>query len=289
MGATPGEQHVGNGCRPHAISLSGVTVADMLLTRSILRNRVTHAQFSYLRAVTRLVTFGLCLLAVTGLALLLYYRLYNPVLLTSPKLWAKYAIVGVIALNGADHARLFSGDPESLDRPLLSAPEIRKRSGLLFSCGAVSFVSWYSALFLGVWREANFTVTFQEVFGSYLLLLCGAVLGSWVLGRLIIGRSKDVRFFAERAGERQLTDPVTGANNFRYLHEVLTREIERSRRYDAPLYLFFMDIDRFESINRRYGEWLGNELLKMIVVRAGKHGRETDYFAVAAATSFSGS
>lgn len=77
-----------------------------------------------------------------------------------------------------------------------------------------------------------------------------------------------------------VTDPLTGANNLRYLMKYLPRELSRSRRYGNPLAVLSCDIDGFKQINDRYGHEAGNELLRAFVARTESCLRQqTDWLA----------
>jgi diguanylate cyclase (GGDEF)-like protein len=67
--------------------------------------------------------------------------------------------------------------------------------------------------------------------------------------------------------QRSVTDPLTGANNLRFLMKYLPRELVRSRRYGHPLAVLSCDIDGFKQINDRFGHEAGNELLQAFVAR----------------------
>jgi diguanylate cyclase (GGDEF)-like protein len=67
------------------------------------------------------------------------------------------------------------------------------------------------------------------------------------------------RLLAERA--LATTDFLTGVTNRRGFYESLTREIERSRRYRAPLTLLYLDCDEFKTVNDTRGHAAGNQLL----------------------------
>ncbi|MDG5814121.1 sensor domain-containing diguanylate cyclase [Chitinispirillales bacterium ANBcel5] len=60
------------------------------------------------------------------------------------------------------------------------------------------------------------------------------------------------------------TDGLTGLNNHRNFQEILTRELERSRRYGHTLSLLLMDIDHFKNFNDTYGHPVGDLVLKEI-------------------------
>jgi diguanylate cyclase (GGDEF)-like protein len=65
--------------------------------------------------------------------------------------------------------------------------------------------------------------------------------------------------------ERQaVTDELTGLANVRAFTSVLDRELERSRRFDAPLGLVMLDIDDFKLVNDTYGHQQGDEVLAQV-------------------------
>ncbi len=80
------------------------------------------------------------------------------------------------------------------------------------------------------------------------------------------------------------TDELTGLKNRRYFFERSEQEIKRSDRYNMPMSLIIMDIDRFKSINDTYGHEAGDLVLKKLaeilkgVLReqdlASRHGGE---------------
>src|SRR5262245_6315172 len=59
-----------------------------------------------------------------------------------------------------------------------------------------------------------------------------------------------------------LVDPLTGLSNRRALEETLQEEVSRAERFDGPLCLVLADLDRFKSINDRYGHPTGDRALR---------------------------
>ena len=72
------------------------------------------------------------------------------------------------------------------------------------------------------------------------------------------------------------TDGLTGLKNHRSFQEQLSREFERSRRYQTPLSLMLLDVDHFKQYNDTYGHPAGDEVLKMVACLVAEHTRETD-------------
>ena len=78
---------------------------------------------------------------------------------------------------------------------------------------------------------------------------------------------------------RQLvvTDALTGTRNRRFFNEVIGRELQRHRRYQTPLSIVFIDIDRFKAINDTLGHDTGDRVLRDVATFLLKNIREADY------------
>ncbi len=68
----------------------------------------------------------------------------------------------------------------------------------------------------------------------------------------------------ERIQELTITDDCTGLFNSRHLFSVTESEIERSRRFNLPFSLIFIDLDHFKRVNDLYGHLTGSRLLAEI-------------------------
>lgn len=58
------------------------------------------------------------------------------------------------------------------------------------------------------------------------------------------------------------TDPLTGLANRRRFLERLDGEIERADRYERPLSLILLDLDRFKAVNDTHGHAAGDDVLR---------------------------
>ncbi len=72
------------------------------------------------------------------------------------------------------------------------------------------------------------------------------------------------------------TDPLTGAKNRLAFIKRITEEIERAKRYEAPLSIIMFDIDHFKKINDTYGHNVGDNVLKGMVKIVEEHLRKSD-------------
>ncbi len=71
-------------------------------------------------------------------------------------------------------------------------------------------------------------------------------------------------FDNERLERMANTDPLTGIHNHGYLYRRLGEEVERALRYGSDLSCIMIDIDRFKSVNDRYGHLKGDQVLRDI-------------------------
>ncbi|MFN4071618.1 MAG: diguanylate cyclase, partial [Thermus caldifontis] len=65
-------------------------------------------------------------------------------------------------------------------------------------------------------------------------------------------------------GTLALTDPLTGLLNRRGLEVELPKLLALARRYQVPLSVVMLDIDRFKRVNDTYGHPVGDEVLRLL-------------------------
>ena len=109
------------------------------------------------------------------------------------------------------------------------------------------------------------------------MLLSGAVFVLLVC-RLMLTTVSDVRRIAALEVEN-VTDPLLGIYNRRYLEQRLKEEVSRANRYGLALSVCIMDIDHFKRINDSYGHPIGDEVLKNLGNLLRNKVREVDLFA----------
>jgi diguanylate cyclase (GGDEF)-like protein len=111
----------------------------------------------------------------------------------------------------------------------------------------------------------------------------GISLGAYAaVARVLPGLRETV--FRDR--ELAITDPLTSLGNRRLFGEVASIELNRTRRYQRPLALVYLNVDRFEQFNERHGYAEGDALLVLIASLIRGSLRTSDVVARIAADEF---
>ncbi len=76
-----------------------------------------------------------------------------------------------------------------------------------------------------------------------------------------------------------ITDPLMGIYNRRYLTRILQEEFSKAKRYSLPLSTLMLDIDYFKKVNDTYGHDVGDMILRNLGTMIQELIRETDYVA----------
>jgi diguanylate cyclase (GGDEF)-like protein len=88
---------------------------------------------------------------------------------------------------------------------------------------------------------------------------------AWLAVYFLFGYiNSEIRNLYARERSWSLTDLVTGIPNRRWFFERLESEKNRARRYDQPLTLAYIDLDRFKEVNDRFGHSAGDKLLGVV-------------------------
>jgi diguanylate cyclase (GGDEF)-like protein len=83
----------------------------------------------------------------------------------------------------------------------------------------------------------------------------------------------------EELEKLSITDPLTSIYNRRKFNELLTMEIERSKRYQNSLSIIMCDIDHFKKINDTFGHDVGDKAIKKFSKQIRENIREIDMLA----------
>lgn len=74
-------------------------------------------------------------------------------------------------------------------------------------------------------------------------------------------------------------DDLTGLKNQRFFRERIAEEVSRAQRYDTPLTLILLDVDRFKKYNDTFGHTAGDDVLRTLGHLLRQNARETDIAA----------
>ncbi len=71
-------------------------------------------------------------------------------------------------------------------------------------------------------------------------------------------------------------DPLTGVFNRHALAEILENEISRARRYEHPIGILMIDVNRFKEVNDNYGHEAGDRVLCQVAEALRESVRDSD-------------
>jgi len=97
----------------------------------------------------------------------------------------------------------------------------------------------------------------------------------WIVSVLSLKTTLDVRRVASLEREN-ITDPLTGVYNRRFLERSLQREFAKAGRHGIPLSVLVLDLDHFKQINDRLGHQAGDRVLKAFAEMLVRTVRDTD-------------
>ncbi len=100
----------------------------------------------------------------------------------------------------------------------------------------------------------------------------------WLTISLALQTTLDIRRIALLEQEN-ITDPIVGIYNRRYLDRRLTEEFARAQRYHHDLAILLIDIDHFKNVNDKYGHAIGDQVLHKCGSLIQDHVRATDTVA----------
>ncbi len=131
------------------------------------------------------------------------------------------------------------------------------RQKWFFQAGLIlAFILGYLAYTIVFWwhsnRLADLIVPGVFFFGAAFV---------WMTITLSLQTALDVRRVALLEQEN-ITDPLIGVYNRRFLNRRLIEEYARAKRYQEQLSLLLIDIDHFKRVNDTYGHQIGDQVLR---------------------------
>ncbi len=92
-------------------------------------------------------------------------------------------------------------------------------------------------------------------------------------------QATEIQLDLEKQRSLALTDALTELPNRTAYRERSEQEYQRWKRYQSPLVIAMVDVDRFKSINDKYGHQAGDRVLKILSKVLSSRLRTTDYIA----------
>ncbi|MBI3256121.1 MAG: hypothetical protein HYZ63_04075 [Candidatus Andersenbacteria bacterium] len=169
------------------LGAGAATVTDFLFFKFAKDGQLDKDEYGIVKAVSSIVWIGLFLLVATGFGFMMLYvgdmggvrASYN-----LDKIWAKLIIVMILLCNGfALHYKVLPLFASRLHKSF-ATPQFIKKSTVIFTAGAISGVSWYSALILGAWRALD--ASLGTILAVYACILAGAIITSNIGGRYLL-------------------------------------------------------------------------------------------------------
>ena len=104
----------------------------------------------------------------------------------------------------------------------------------------------------------------------------------------IAEQQKKLREANEALETLATSDALTGLKNRRAFKERLADEMRRATRYQLPLSLLMMDVDKFKQFNDSFGHLAGDEVLKEVAQTLMQNVRVIDFVARYGGEEFAG-
>ena len=205
------------------------------------------------------------------------FRAIDSYLLRKPKFFVLLVAVSLIVVLGfIDHS---IGSQISFSvfytAPVLLATWYCNRSAGIF----LSFLA------AAVWLAADLTSGHE--YAHILIPFWNAMvrMGFFLLITILIALVKKKLALEEALAD---TDFLTGLKNSRSFNEHLEVEAVRSRRYQRPFTLAYLDLDNFKHINDTYGHSTGDEVLQTVSKTMREHVRQSDIISRLGGDEFAG-
>lgn len=169
-----------------AIGVGGAFASDLIFLTSIRDKKITFTEFRFISVGSKMVWTGLAILVLSGIGL---FALDPSRLLISPKFQAKITIISLIVVNGIIfHVLHIPKIKRHRNEHLPSSDEFVRNRALISAGGAISMVSWLSALILGGWR--NFPFSYSQTMLFYTAVVVIAILISYFVRHHILPHHK---------------------------------------------------------------------------------------------------
>jgi diguanylate cyclase (GGDEF)-like protein len=115
-------------------------------------------------------------------------------------------------------------------------------------------------------------------FSSILLRSIGLGYYGWMLRDKMYERTHSLENAVYEAEHLATHDLLTGVLNRRVIVPAIDEQIALCKRKEIPACVVMIDLDRFKSVNDKYGHLIGDDVLRMLAIRINGMIRDVDKF-----------
>lgn len=167
------------------LGMGAAVMTDIMFMKSSRDKLLDEKEVSFINLGSRTVWIGLLVIIISGASL---FALNPERYLESDKFLAKMAVVAVLAVNGGFfHFKHLPFLRTQIGQTLNLSAAFKQKSYGLFISGAVSSVSWISALMLGSLR--NLPYSFSAIMSAYIGVLIIGILSSLLVRKFFLNES----------------------------------------------------------------------------------------------------
>ena len=174
----------------------------------------------------------------------------------------------IFAWSGIQYLRLFSSS-RFAGAALIGGGLVLLAAASLFTAGILIETATAGTLLNRV-LAFNVVVNIFVALGMHLLVFEDMTTELRRTNRELEGANEEVRRLA-------ITDSLTGCYNRRFFEQIERREIQRHQRYQSPLTVMFVDVNRFKQLNDTLGHETGDAVLRAIGTMLRRQIRSSDY------------
>ena len=183
----------------------GVAIAvDALMLKRAFFSRINRDLIHTIEFLSQLVTLGLVILWISGIALALDNYHANASFVTNAKFWAKVCIVIVLTIGAYNiHTNVLPRVRQYEGRSLLD----RASAGTCFTwalASAVSIVSWTLPVLLGSARELSYVTPFFTVIFFYVGCIISVFIPIFIFCYLSSKLDEDGKVITDHSDETQI-------------------------------------------------------------------------------------
>ncbi|MBX9926377.1 MAG: hypothetical protein K2Y05_08475 [Hyphomicrobiaceae bacterium] len=187
------------------LGVGGALITDGYVVRNAILSKIKPGVEETVSFLAGIVTVGLVLLWISGIALTAELLMTNPNFVNNEKFWAKVAIVVILTVNGLSiHHNILPLLRKQQGRRLFDGLDSEVKVFLAAS-GSISGVSWILPVLLGSAKEMSYVTPFEHVMAVY----CVALVAMTAIALTMIERFVPKATAFDHPAPRTIPTPAT--------------------------------------------------------------------------------